>query len=182
MERFLPSTGGSSAAGLRPCASPPPFQKPKSALALRKFVPTCTRRGETANTANRCSFFREPFIRLHMKLKSSVERRGGVRCSLPFVMHGSRSLGMPFFGLRSLVRFVVLLRSANIFHALCGFDFKSAVVHASCFFMVLSALPDFFPLYSSCVLSGTGGSCLVRGVGNKCVSLKTAVQYFSCGD
>lgn len=104
-------------------ASQPPFQKPKSALVLRKFVPTCTRKGETANTANRYSFFREPFIRLHMKLKSSVERRGGVRCSPPFVMHGSRSLGMPFFGLRSLVRSVILLRSANMFHALCGFGF-----------------------------------------------------------
>ena len=70
----------------------PPLQKPRSVLVSRMSVPICTRNGGTASTANPCTFFRRPCIHSLIKRKSSVAPRGGVRCSPPVAMHGSRSL------------------------------------------------------------------------------------------
>ncbi|CAB1112090.1 unnamed protein product [Ectocarpus sp. CCAP 1310/34] len=67
------------------------FQRPRFALVSRMSAPICTRTEETASTAKRCTFFRRLCIRSLMKLKSSEERRRGVRCRRLFGMCGRRS-------------------------------------------------------------------------------------------
>ena len=121
----------------------PPLQKPRSALVSRMSVPICTQKGGTSSTANPCTFFRRPCIHSLMKLKSSVEPRGGVRCSQPFAMHGSRSLvNSSFFCVCVFGPSSCFASLGSLFHFLLASTFQherglslcvSTAIHVSCF-------------------------------------------------
>ena len=63
-----------------------------STLVSRMSAPVRTRTEETASTAKRRTFFPRLCIRSLMKLKSSEERRRGVRCRRLFGICGRRSV------------------------------------------------------------------------------------------